>query len=185
MNFIIFGGGLFWTIISVIALIIICVIEIEEKTVIGWASTILILSVGFFGYFYKSNINWNINWGTTVLYSIIYFFFGIIWSFFRWGRLSKKKYKKYLEVIENNRKNFDIDIELYKPQVRENKEQITGWILYWPFSFFRYLFSNLFKDITDKIIKMLTGFYNRITNFHFNQVEVDEKNKDSRKILHD
>ena len=45
------------------------------------------------------------------------------------------------------------------PSASANKERITCWIVYWPFSVAAYLLLDLLQDIGEWIYAKLSGFY--------------------------
>ncbi|MEO6305114.1 MAG: hypothetical protein ABIP51_18290 [Bacteroidia bacterium] len=162
--FLAFGGIIFYCILTLLIFIICITLENDKEAKLGAPLTTIILSGGVFWFFYRSNLSFELSTKLIIIYSIAFLFIGILWSFFKWLKFVKFKYKKYLAQKNNS---YPEAISSYKPIVSENKEQITAWILLWPFSVLRYSFVSLLGDLIDQLILKLTGIFNKITDSQF------------------
>lgn len=164
-----FGGILFWCLIALIFFIVLVSHEWDDEAQFGWPITTLLIG-GIVMYFcYKSdwnNVLTELNFRKLLIFSIIWLVIGLAWSFFKWFKFVRKKYKKFKESYPAKVDVEDVKYR-YIPKVSDNKEQITTWIVFWPFSVIRYALESLLKDFFNGIIKMFTGWYDRITISQF------------------
>lgn len=82
-----------------------------------------------------------------------YFVIGAVWSFFRYKRFLSERIAYFLKRhghVDN------MDLNSMKPS--ENKYDIFIWISVWPVS----MAENLIEDITDYVMKLFSGVYQRL-----------------------
>lgn len=188
--FLAFGGVLFWIIFAVFMIAIItCVEEFEKdgynRANFGWPIFLNLVVIALFYFFYKEQFNWGLTTAQIILYACVYLFIGIAWSFFKWLKLVKYKYRKYQLGVDSYNKtprySSKPEIENFRPKVSQEKDQLTSWIVFWPYSVVRYAFVSFLGDIMDQIIKWFTGVYNTITTSQFKPIEMVDKPEDERR----
>ncbi len=54
-----------------------------------------------------------------------------------------------------------------------NKERITTWIIFWPWSALSYIFHDLFRDFINKVMDYMGGMYQAVTNRRY--AELDQR----------
>ena len=173
--FLAFGGVLFWIIFAVFMIAIITSVEEFEKegysrANFGWPIFLNLVVIALLYFFYKEQFNWGLTTAQIILYACVYLFIGIAWSFFKWLKLVKYRYRQYVKHQNSGGSSYKT-IEDFKPHVAEEKDQLTSWILFWPYSVVRYAFVSLLGDAMDQIIKWFTGVYNTITTSQFKPIE--------------
>lgn len=173
-----FGGIIFWSVIVIAILILANLLEDDNKGKLGWPITFLTSVIVVVYMCYRKDANSIINSITMkeLVYSILgYLGVGIIWSFFKWYRYVGYQWKEYQKKVKYWRdRDSSVPTELhvvkgdFQPVASENKEQLSSWILFWPFSIIRYAIGNLLRDVLNKITTFFGGIYDRITASHFN-----------------
>lgn len=171
MNFLEFGGILFW--ILVLASVIAIAVALEDdkgEGRNGWPTLWLAIAAVTFYVLYPTNLRpiWDsFHLWPFLSYLGIYVAIGIFWSFFKWGQFAKRSFKKYQEDLAYHMKHSPSSTppiqEDYRPYASKNKAQLTSWILWWPFSILRYILGNLVRDFFNLLITKLGGAYDRIT----------------------
>jgi hypothetical protein len=173
-----FGGILFWILFSVFMIAIItCVEEFEKdgynRANFGWPIFLNVVVIACLYFFYRSEINLGLTTTQIILFSLAYIGIGLAWSFFKWLKFVKYKYRQYLKAQNSS---YSRTMEDFKPKVSEEKDQLISWIVFWPYSMVRYAFVQLLGDLMDELIKRFTGVYNTITTSQFKPVEKPENN---------
>lgn len=82
-----------------------------------------------------------------------YFAIGAVWSFFRYKRFLTERIAYF---VKRNGHVDNMDLNSMKPS--ENKYDIFIWISVWPVS----MAENLIEDITDYVMKLFSGVYQRL-----------------------
>jgi hypothetical protein len=159
LSFIVFGGIIFWSLIALWFFAMIYCVETNGEGELPWGIvwTVLLVVV-----MYLSNKQHFIPMFRSAdhlfLFTVGYFLVGIGWSFFRWLKYVKKQYKKwktsYSYKPEDREKNI--------PQAGDNKEQLSAWLIFWPFSVIRYIIGDLLKDLGEMFVRTLGKAYDRI-----------------------
>ena len=108
----------------------------------------------------------NIDYLSSSLFLVGWFVIGIIWSLFRWTRYVRYRYKKFLKDKEDYPSTVK-DSNSYKPKVSTNKQRLSTWIVYWPFSAVNYVSGLMLYDLTTYIVSKMTVVYNKITDNQF------------------
>jgi predicted membrane protein len=144
--------------------------EIEEEDVFFASPTVFlaIFMIASF-YMYKKEfleIFHNIDYLSSSLFLVGWFVIGIIWSLFRWTRYVRYRYKKFLKDKEDYPSTVK-DSNSYKPKVSTNKQRLSTWIVYWPFSAVNYVSGLMLYDLTTYIVSKMTVVYNKITDNQF------------------
>lgn len=134
----------------------------------------------------------NIDW--IIIGTPVYLVVGLLWSFFQWDRFCLKSYQGYIKAIDTykekvekaenarNKLGFDTPMDkadrdravgpeptkvLFKPQWRQNKAKLIGWITYWPLSLFGFLVGEFFIEQIEKVINMFGNNYQTLTDKRF------------------
>ena len=142
-----------WTILGILTFSLFFLANTEKW---GWSSTCFILSALAIYYFLPVIVPsfWALLW-----YGLLYIVCGIIYAFFvRWPAFVYKAKEKYDDAVKDAKvsrtKNFDIspDIKLYMPLVSDNKERLSGWMAFWPWSAIGWIVDDpirrMYKSIT-------------------------------------
>lgn len=167
LAFLVFGGWLFWLILVVVFIGISLIIEDKRKDEFkfGLPSLILILLAGGFYFQYQSIVkDWweSFSLLRTSLWIAGWLLVGFVWSFYRWLLFVRKKAREYHAATHSNK-----TMEAYMPRVDQNKALITGWVIFFPFSIFNYVISDLLRDFFDAVLAKLTFIYDKITKSQF------------------
>lgn len=160
-----------WFWISVIAFIIVMTAAAQESHALG--SITIITAILLLQYLCNVDIfNYcKLNAGRIALYSIVYFPIGIVWSFAKWYFYLQEVKRELIE----NRIDFYYSKCVKKPTAKDNKERITIWIGYWPFSILWTLMNDFVTKITKAIYNKIAGLFDKMSDNVFK--ELDESNK--------
>ncbi len=100
------------------------------------------------------------NWQMVLLCAGAYLLVGGGWSVIRWFKYCKKFIEKHPEVPSYQ---SDVVLKDYYKEVlspANKKSQITGWIIYWPWS----MLWNVVGDVITVIYDALQGVYTKIAD---------------------
>lgn len=175
-----FGGIIFWLILAAYVIAVILCIESDGKSILSWPITLTLVLAGLFYLMYRAPLAerfGGFTLGGALSVFGLYLVAGIVWSFFKWFKFLKNAKKKYdkevlrVEDVNKDKKAKGQDkycipppnIEYYIPLASENKEQLSCWILFWPFSGLRYMMGNLLVDLLHAITDAFAGTYNKIS----------------------
>lgn len=167
MNFLMFGGLIFWSVIAFVCILLLFTVESYSKHdeihrgELGWPGFIICAAIVFMCTCGDRDQLWwslKMNAGSILLWLSIYLIAGIIWSFFKWFKVVKRAKERYLREAGSPR-----PISSFVPKVNQWKESITSWILFWPFSILRYAFGTMLMDFMNAIVSRLKGLYDRIS----------------------
>lgn len=156
LEYTIFNSVLLFYLFSLFLLIILFFTEVSRSygimiaAVIGYSALI----------YFDSNIDYkNI---FKVQYIPIYIGIGIIWSFYKTYLFGKKRSSAInkIEAIKGYNKNYEI-----KNSKDKLRDLVVHWIVLWPLSLLRYIFSSLFKDLYNWIYKKVSFIYNKIFDY--------------------
>lgn len=165
------GGILFWALIALVIISVIYSIETEGVTEFFWPFAWIVAFFGGSYFLWRQefmNVFNSINWTGLIIGSVIYLIIGVMWVFFKWNKLAKKKYKDYLFAKVNYPNSINSMTE-FIPKVEDHKADISVWIVLFPFSMLRYITNDLFGDLLNKIRESITGTLNRISASHFKE----------------
>lgn len=164
-------------VISVCFICIAVTIEDRERTKVGWPTIFVCLALFMLYLWSNSFIMSFFRWGN--LYKVgIYILIGLIWSLFMWFRFVKTMADRWEQYKLNmSTKSYQQDVSSFRPIVSENKQQITGWIIFWPFSVIRYFLGSLIKDLGDWVVARMTILYNKITHSQFKRFDNENPTK--------
>lgn len=173
--FLAIAGLAFWIAVAIYLVLMIIFIESDGKSKLGWpilSTVALVLVIYWFNM--APLVEWFSSPAAIAETVAIFLGAGILWSFFRWLRFVKsefvsfkKNYRNYYEkdmTAAEKELHYKKEMQSHKPFASQNKEQISAWIFFWPFSVLRYIFGDLLVDIGNWIVEKLGGVYNRITN---------------------
>jgi predicted membrane protein len=118
-----------------------------------------LFAVGAFGYFAYHLIKPEyIDWVSLAYFVVVYLLIGLVWSFKKWFSFARVKYKEHIDREKRMEQEYP-----FKLNVKDHKERLIIWILYWPLSMIGYIIGDLFRDLIDWIISRFSGFYNYLT----------------------
>lgn len=108
---------------------------------------------------------------TDIILSVIaWVFIGVAWSFFRWYVYLKDSKRRqddnYQDFVKNEKKwdrKVERELKYTIPQAEDNKERITTWMVYWPFSVLGYLATNPIQRMYRWIYEHVSGVYDKMT----------------------
>lgn len=120
---------------------------------INAASFLSFVLVAASGYLLYAKVGQELSIWLVVVTLIGYFGIGSIWSFFRYKRFLSEKIAEFLKQYGHVSTSHLIYL---KPS--ENKYDIFIWISVWPVS----MAENLMTDITDYVMKLFSGVYQRL-----------------------
>jgi len=101
------------------------------------------------------------------IFLIIYIAIGLMWSFFKWGRLIKQYIAK-----------FDNEEDVRYKLSNFSNDRIAYWVLWWPFSIAGFVFD----DAIQWIIEHFKGVYNLITDKLINSAISSNNIKKSKDV---
>lgn len=187
-------GSFWWYIVS--GCFLIWAIILTEKESLTWTIISLGVYLTFFSYLGKVNVFSYVFYDPlrTFLFVLGYFVIGVIWSFIKWWlkvnevaeRYKEEKSKFFKEhqaknsaVPEKYQKSDDVierwqlqyKEEIKKPVASENKEKISVWIVYWPFSLFWSLINDIVKRIVEQFVIRFQKVYQSISDRAFKDLE--------------
>lgn len=110
----------------------------------------------------------------TLVYFLLYTLVGVVWSFYKWGRIVNTQATKYKEKLKSYGK---ANLPDYRPDLGDYKGEIFNWIFYWPFSFSWFVIHEPIERLFDIIMKNTKKVYEGITNKAFKIAENDMVHK--------
>lgn len=152
LSFFALGAIGFWLLLSVASIILIATIENEHYKFPSWMMIIL-------GLFYWKPIS-DINWRFLLLGICSYIAIGVLWSIFRWFRFVKITAESYRNKYGNTLLFSQLSSLKDDILVKNNKDRIIAWIVFWVWS----LFWNITGDVFTTIFETLHGLYQNISN---------------------
>jgi hypothetical protein len=162
LDFIVFGGIIFWSLIILWAIAVIYCVETKGRGELGWSSfwTVALLAVLYFSN--KQHLLPMLsNADYLFLFIVGYLVVGIGWSFFRWLKFVKAEFRRWKKDAETN--NYKKENKAhYIPTAGDNIDQLTAWLIFWPFSVIRYIVGDLLRDLGEMFVRTLGKAYDRI-----------------------
>lgn len=165
-TFIEFGGLVFWIIVAVLLFLCSLFIESEDEETRGVHVTCCVAAFclvcwlcfknAVFEPFYHIDRQF-------VLFIILYFAAGLVWSFIRWFIYAKRRiayWRSNNSVVPN-----DVLLDKDELKVKENISKIGTWILYWPISLMRYVLGHLATDLVKWIATKFSFVYESMTRY--------------------
>lgn len=120
---------------------------------INAASFLSFVLVAASGYLLYAKVGQELSIWLVVTTVVAYFGIGAVWSFFRYKRFLSEKIAEFLKQYGNV---SNLNLHYLKPS--EVKYDIFIWISVWPVS----MAENLIQDITDYVMKLFSGVYQRL-----------------------
>jgi hypothetical protein len=116
--------------------------------------TVVVLGfIGTVGFLHRDTIPNHFDW-KILLYSILtYIPIGLFVALFKYSHLLKSVEKEKLQY--------------HKPS--EHKEDIAGWIFFWPFVLIAYVLFDILIDLTDWIFNRFVGIFNNVHTKYLNK----------------
>jgi len=179
-DFLIFGGVAFWIFAAIVAAFLIFAMESttdsREDTGGGFAATIIVVLTLVLYYFFGSNEHINslfkfifnqfwLFFGFTVLYLAV----GVVWSFFKWFFFLRQR-RDYLQLYGKFKQD-----EI--PLAKNNKNRISTWITFWPFSGLWTLINDPIRKAVSFIVDSFSGWYDRMSKSAFEGYVKPKENK--------
>ena len=171
-------AGSLWLWIFTIAFIVFEFAFIYNE--LGWGSTITL-------FIYTALLIWLFDapiltyiWTNplpTIIYTLLYFATGVVWSFFKWYMRVSDYVREYNKekAIYDNREEKDSGDKFYapsrKPEASEHKTTFAQWIAYWPFSALWFLLEDAFKRFIDYLVTRFSGIYNKIEKAAYSKLD--------------
>lgn len=176
------GGALFWLLL--IGLLVLCEISTVNETHWGFAWFLIFGGILWWG-FNANPFAWMLhNFGTTLIYAGIYLTAGVFWGFGRWYFYIKDAHDRILSNEKSLRQDYTDagarTVNPYKgsftdwlteynriPLGKNNKEKISIWMFWWPFSMFWTFFDDILRRAYNAIIEQYMFIFDRINNMVF------------------
>lgn len=157
-----FGTLWFWILIVVASIAITTYTEMSESNSTGFiilAATFLLLYFGGNSDAFKSFFRYvSQNPGDVVLWVLGYFVLGTIWSFVKW----------YFHLITQKERLIGKEHAYphYKDRfdVKENKERILNWMIYWPLSALWTTINQPVRKLFNEIFRKVEGSYQKMSD---------------------
>jgi len=193
--------GTFWWYAVSLSYIFWCFFLVEKESV-GWCFISLAIYLVFLQFLGKVDIFGrfvaNPVWAPVCVLS--YFIIGFAWSFGKWWLLNRERaelYEKEVEKFFENSKRRETSAvpEQYrkdkcenlkmdwgrnrapyeKLKFSENKEKISVWIVYWPYSFLWSLMNDIVKRVIRQLITHFQKVYQAITDSAYKGLDIDSQ----------
>lgn len=175
-----FGTLWFWATIAVVFFIITVLVERESGVLATIWAILLVLGLNYAG---KSALFFAVRLhpGHAALAVLVYFAFGIVWSFIKWYFYLRKKVVEYeirkaAFLKECNATQMTASLafhfgEVHRydkigqvPVAREHKGDILRWSTYWPFSMLGTILNDFVRNLWNHIYEALHNLYQGISN---------------------
>lgn len=152
----------FWILLIVASIFIISYSELSDSNSTGFivlAVTLILLYFGGNAATFKSIGNYMVtNPNEVLLWVLGYFIAGTLWSFVKW----------YFYLIEQKERiiNREHSFQYYKErfEVKENKERILNWMIYWPLSGLWTLINQPVRKLFKAIFHRIEGTYQKMSD---------------------
>lgn len=145
------------SIILVIAIAIVFLTIFSETASPFWGLFTIATFVAFcifgikaFSFNELTNI-WDNNKALIIGSLVVYVFLGIGWSFYKW-KLYCRKYYKQGGIIRSS------------IRITDNKDRISAWMMYWPFSLIWYLLNDPIVNFYNFLYHKLESIYTAISD---------------------
>jgi len=135
----------------------------EANEAHGWAVFIGLISATVAYFFFSVTL------ATLLTSAAIYLVIGFIWSFWRYKRHADKIVEQYKDKSVDQKKYA---LEYLRP--RRMLNEITTWVIVWPFSIVENITGDIIKIIQTTITKFFKGIYNRIFNNAASQLGIED-----------
>jgi hypothetical protein len=120
---------------------------------------------------------------------VVYLIVGSVWSFIKWYMYSKNKLPAYKRELEYELKKYEVssfrdlndedkkkvekELSGLIPKVTNNKSRVISWIVYWPLSIVRYIFTEFLYDMFSGIFNLIKDYFQSVTNNMYNKANND------------
>jgi hypothetical protein len=138
----------FWLFVGMLSIIYIFSVE-NDKYIFSIIFTIIAGII-----YFSAIVEILSNWQSVLLFGFLYFLVGSVWSIYRWFRYCKK----FVKHNPGQKKDY---YESYL-DASERKKQITGWIVYWPWSALWYLVGDLVTSLFEALHKVYVKISNKV-----------------------
>ena len=103
----------------------------------------------------------------TILYFAAYIATGIVWSVFRLDRFAKQWRRTWNEADNKSARRALFGEQ---PTVKNNKDRLLAWIIFWPWSVLWWALADLVFDFMNTIYEMMSGIYSKVIARHMDGV---------------
>lgn len=187
MEFLVFGGLLFWIAVAIVAALSIIFVEKQKN----WSTfiTLVLFAVALEWFSNVKPITWVFHHPMKLLVYIgVYAIIGAVWSVIKWWLYTLDARDRYtksrVEYMQQNNlaEMGEIDVKrfvkLYKlekfpPMPHNEAMRISVWIAYWPLSGLWTLINDPIRRLFIAIRQSLQGVYTGISNSIFAQYKSD------------
>jgi hypothetical protein len=168
-----FGTIWFWILIFIVCILAIVNTEIDEPNPLGWIIFIALPVILFFTGC-KNEISTIINYIKDNPFLIIigvftYLIIGTFWSVAKWYF--------YLSDLREYFEEYRSAYSKRKVDVKENKEKILNWMVYWPLSAIWTLLNDPIKKMFKKIFGRIDNLFQGMSDNMMSKFEQNGKDK--------
>lgn len=158
------GGVTFWAAVIISFILMLFFINGEDEGN-GLSATItIIISAILFFYFIKIPVKQYIKPEIIIPFICCYLIIGVLWSFAKWFLfLVKKRYALEGKKLKEYSR-YDI------PLVKDNKDKIILWMVYWPWSAIWTIINDPVRRFFDFVYMRISGLYQKISDRIFKDV---------------
>jgi hypothetical protein len=137
----------------------------------GFLATVIVIGAFVCYYFFGSSqqihdlfFYFKAHIGIAIGFFLLYFVFGVVWSFFKWFFFLRRRRDNLLNIhrVKANGLNID-DI----PLAKDNTNRLASWITYWPFSAIWTLLNDPVRKFVRFLVETFGGFYDRMSQSAF------------------
>lgn len=166
----------FWLLMGVTFVVVLFFVENEKKYSWFGATISFVAFLALIGWFgngttFKTAFQNIRDYPLSIIgFFAIYVILGVAWSFAKWY-VFLKDIARQLRIKSVK----SADSYHYIPRFNDNKERITSWITYWPFSIFWTLTHNFFFKIYNWITETLEHTYQGMIDSIFKEFKENKK----------
>jgi hypothetical protein len=138
----------FWLFIGMLSIIYIASVE-NDRYVFSVIFTALAVII-----YFPAIVEILSNWQSILLFSFLYLLIGSVWSIYRWFRYCKN----FVQDNPGKKKDY------YRSYLdaSDHKKQITGWIVYWPWSALWHIVGDLVTSLFEALYKVYVKISDKI-----------------------
>jgi hypothetical protein len=181
MEFLGLSGMLFW--FFVLVTFIMCEFTVVRESHLSLLWLGIFAFILYWGY-HINVVTWTANnFSTAVIYTLSYLGIGLLWGFIKWTFHLKNArddimknevgYRRQYETAKLPPNAFEGSFTDYLegswiiPVAATNKEKISVWMIWWPFSLFWTLLHDIVGRMYDALIKHYLFLFDRINKMIF------------------
>jgi hypothetical protein len=132
-----------WAVFGILTIFLIALVDHDEWP---WTTVCFILFLGALWYFVPAVAILITDPMLLMWYALIYVGIGVIWSFIKWLLFvyHEKEHKRPM------------------PKAKDNKSEIVGWMVYWPWSAFWTILNDPIRRFYKMLVRLLEKMYDKI-----------------------